>query len=100
MITLELSSYCTGKPHRSLYNTQWISDWLFNTRSRVLQADWLISANIEMASFIIDMPYGSCNVAGVYNFNVLSYFFSLTVKRIEFDDVSFIMTVLWLCLCM
>ena len=50
---------CIGKPQWTLYNIQWKSDWLFNTQSRVLQADWLISANIEMASVII----GSCNVA-------------------------------------
>ena len=33
------------------------SDWLFNTQSRVLKADWLILENNEEATFNINMPY-------------------------------------------
>ena len=33
------------------------SDWLFNTHSRVLQADWLILENNEKETFSINMPY-------------------------------------------
>ena len=32
------------------------SDWLFNTQSRVLQADWLILENNERATLNINMP--------------------------------------------
>ena len=32
-------------------------DWMFNTRSRVLQPDWLILENNDKATFNIDMPY-------------------------------------------
>ena len=41
----------------SLYNTQSISDWLFNTQSRVLQADWLILENNEKPYWNVNMPY-------------------------------------------
>ena len=33
------------------------SDWLFNTQSRVLQADWLILENDEKATLNINMTY-------------------------------------------
>ena len=33
------------------------SDWLFNTQSRVLQADWLILENNEKVTLNINMPY-------------------------------------------
>ena len=33
------------------------SDWLFNTQSRVLQADWLILENKEKEILNINMPY-------------------------------------------
>ena len=37
------------------------SDRLFNTQSRVLQADWLILVNNEKATLNINLPYGICN---------------------------------------
>ena len=33
------------------------SDWLFNTPSRVLQADWLMLENNEKPSLNVNMPY-------------------------------------------
>ena len=33
-----------------------ISDWLYNTKSRVLQADWLILENNEKATLNVNMP--------------------------------------------
>ena len=33
------------------------SDWLFNTLSRVLQADWIILGINEQATLNINMPY-------------------------------------------
>ena len=33
------------------------SDWLFNTQSRVLQADWLMLKNNEKAALNTNMPY-------------------------------------------
>ena len=33
------------------------SDWLFNTQSRVLQADWFLLENNGKAIFKINMPY-------------------------------------------
>ena len=33
------------------------SDWLINTQSKVLQADWLILENNEIAISNINMPY-------------------------------------------
>ena len=33
------------------------SDWLFNTQSRVLQADWIILENNGKATLKITMPY-------------------------------------------
>ena len=41
----------------SLYNTQSKSDWLFNTQSRILQADWLSMENNEKATLNINMLY-------------------------------------------
>ena len=32
-------------------------DWLFNTQSRVVQADWLMLENNEKATLNINMPY-------------------------------------------
>ena len=40
-----------------MYNTHSKYDWLFNTKSRVLQADWLILENDEKATLNINMPY-------------------------------------------
>ena len=33
------------------------SDWLFNTQSRVLQADWFLLENNGKAIFKINIPY-------------------------------------------
>ena len=39
------------------YTTLSKSDWLFNTQSRVLQADWFILEINEEATLNINMPY-------------------------------------------
>ena len=46
MLTLELSSVVLGIPNDA-YDTHLKSDWLFNTQTRVLQADWLTLENNE-----------------------------------------------------
>ena len=57
MSTLELSTIVLEIPNDAYtYNTQSKSDWLFNSQSRVLQADWLIFENNEEATFNINMP--------------------------------------------
>ena len=48
--------YCIGNSQWCIYDTQSKSDWLFNTMSRKLQADWLIMENNE-AYLNIYMPY-------------------------------------------
>ena len=48
--------YCIGNSQWCLYNTQSKSEWLFNTQSRVQQADWLILENNEQATLNINMP--------------------------------------------
>ena len=53
MLTLELSSIVLESP----IDTRSTSDWLFNTQSRVLQADWLILENNEKATLNINMLY-------------------------------------------
>ena len=40
------------------------SDWLFNTESRVLQADWLILENNEKAAL---------NISTLYNLKITTY---------------------------
>ena len=50
MLTLELSSIV-------LEISIDVSDWLFNTQSRVLQADWLILENNDKATLSINIPY-------------------------------------------
>ena len=39
-----------------LYNTQSKSDWLFNTQSTVLPADWLTLENNEKATLKLKCP--------------------------------------------
>ena len=56
MLTFELSSYLLEVPNDS-YPTLVDSDWLFNTQSRVLQADWFILEINEKATLNINMPY-------------------------------------------
>ena len=50
------------------------SDWLFNTQSRVLQADWLMLENDEKATLNINMPYFqrffSKNIISSHSFNL------------------------------
>ena len=56
MLTLELSSYSlviTNDAYKHSVN----ADWLFNTQSRVLQADWFILEINEKATLNINMPY-------------------------------------------
>ena len=45
----------------ALYNTQWKTDWFFNTQSRVLLADSLTLESNEKATFNINMPYSLLN---------------------------------------
>ena len=47
-----------GIPNDS-YTTlsQFWSGWLFNTQSRVMQADWLMLENNEMANLNNNMPF-------------------------------------------
>ena len=56
MLTLELSSFILEIPNDA-YTTLSQSDWLFNTQSRVLQADRLMLENNEKATLNINMPY-------------------------------------------
>ena len=49
--------YCPGNSQWCIYNTQSKSDWLINTQSRVLQADWLILETYDKATLNINMPY-------------------------------------------
>lgn len=44
---------CIGNSQQRSVN----SVWLFNTKSRVLQADWLILGNNEMLTLNSNMPY-------------------------------------------
>ena len=56
MLTSELSSYLLEIP-QDAYTTSVKSDWLFNSQSRVLQADRLMLENDEKATSNINMPY-------------------------------------------
>ena len=58
MLTLELSSYVLEIPNDA-YTHSVNSDWLLNTHSRVLQADWLTLETNEKATLNINMPYCS-----------------------------------------
>ena len=40
-----------------IQHTQLKSDWLFNTQSRVLLADWFLWENNEKATLKLYMPY-------------------------------------------
>ena len=53
-VNIGIIFYCIGNYK---YNTQLKSDWLFNTQSRVLQADWFVLENDEKATLNINMPY-------------------------------------------
>ena len=55
MLILELYSYVLEIPNNGYTTLK--SYWLSNTQSRVLQADWLVFKNNEMATFNITMPY-------------------------------------------
>ena len=48
--------YCIGNSQWCIYNTQSKPEWLFNTQSRVQQADWLILEKNEQATLNINMP--------------------------------------------
>ena len=54
MLTLELSSIVLKTPNDA-YKTQSKCDWLFNTQSRVLLADWLILEDNEKATLNINI---------------------------------------------
>ena len=58
------------------------SYWLFNTPSRVLQADWLILENDEKATLNINMPYTQ------YEMRVIILLFS--VCREDMSRVMFV----------
>ena len=49
--------FCIGNSQLCLYDSHSKSDWLFNTQSRVLQADWLMLENDEKEALTIYMPY-------------------------------------------
>ena len=53
MLTLELSSYLLEIPNKRPFN----SDWLINTQSRALQANWLIFEISKKATLNINMHY-------------------------------------------
>ena len=55
---LELSYHVSKiNSKRCLYNMRSKSDWLFNSQSIVLQADWFILENNGKATLKINMPY-------------------------------------------
>ena len=56
-VNIGIIFYCFGNSQRCKYNTQSKSDWLFNTQTRVLQADWLKLENNEKETLSINMPY-------------------------------------------
>ena len=49
-----------SKSHWCLYATQSNSDWLFNTQSRVMLADWLILDNNETTTLHFNVHYWQC----------------------------------------
>ena len=58
ILTLEIGIifYCIAIPNDSFYNTQPKSDWLFDTQSIVLRADWSTLGNYErsaLSTFVI-----------------------------------------------
>ena len=58
MLTSELSSYVLEIPNHAYPIQHSVNfEWLFNNRSRVLQADWLMLENNEKATLNINMPY-------------------------------------------
>ena len=59
-VNIGIIFYRIGNSQSCIYNTQSKSDWLFNTQSRALQADWLILENNEKATLNINMTY--CNL--------------------------------------
>ena len=56
---LTLSPHVLEIPNDALHNTQSKTERLFNTHSRVLQADLLILKNNEEATLNIIMPYSN-----------------------------------------
>ena len=46
-VNIGIIFYCIGNSQLCIYKTQSKSDWLFNTKSRELQADWWILENID-----------------------------------------------------
>ena len=57
LVNIEIISLCIGNSQWCLYSTLSKYDWLFNTQSRVLQADLLMLENSEKAALNINMPY-------------------------------------------
>ena len=47
------------------------SDWLFNTQSRVLQADWFILEINKKATLNINMPY--------YMYIIIQYYYLIDI---------------------
>ena len=56
-VNIGIIFYCIGNYKWYKYNTQLKSEWLFNTQSRVLQADWFVLENDEKETLNINMPY-------------------------------------------
>ena len=82
----------------SLYNTQSKSDWLFNTQSRILQADWLSMENNEKATLNINMLYCTENSSTQYYHLYSSTFTSplrnsdIIYKNQNYQNLVFFMT--------
>ena len=58
-IDIGIIFYCIGNSQWCICNTQSKSDWLFNTQSRILQADWLTFENNEKATLNTNMLYST-----------------------------------------
>ena len=66
-----------------IYNTQSKSDWMFNTLSRVLHADWLVLENNEKATLVINKTY-SRSSRWLYKFWII--FSSLLVIHVYVQE--------------
>ena len=66
--------YFIGITQSCIIYSQLKSDWLFNTQSNVLQADWLIVESKEKATLNINMPSVSCiNMSLYISFKQISF---------------------------
>ena len=70
-VNIGIIFYCIGHSQWCIYNTQSKSDWLFDTQSRVLQADWLILKNNEKATLNINMPCSAIELCQKFFLKIL-----------------------------